>query len=288
MKITDVIIEADKDWGAIDRAESALVKLLTTGDGTGRQWTSFSADEVQQAKQLVRILGRRHKIWIKNWNATAGEIVDNMLRGVQTAQAASGQMPEFNSQASTTSAMAQQIAVQTAGQYHKTRSRTWATGTGQHYRDPSDFIQYSSQDQLDDAWDWVQQQGKKVHYYDNHKTLKTAVKIGKYIIEPASVTQGVFTDRSTVSYQLSVRSSNAIKQPLRKQADITDQQAAALIDIANTRSADNMAQINAMLSVLKGRGDIQKIIAASQKLDLRDKAKLDAVIASASDYKEDL
>jgi hypothetical protein len=38
----------------------------------------------------------------------------------------------------------------------------------------------------------------------------------------------------------------------------------------------------AMMTVLKGEEDLKRVIDSSQKIDPRDKAKLDAIIASAT------
>jgi len=78
-----------------------------------------------------------------------------------------------------------------------------------------------------------------------------------------------------------VRLAASINQGVRTKADITDQQAAALKDIAATKNANAMTGIQAIMSILQGEADIKRVIDNSRKIDPRDKAKLDAIIAAA-------
>jgi hypothetical protein len=197
------------------------------------------------------------------------------------AQIQSGTMPEFQGRANTAADMARQIAQQTRGRYDYNFPRTWTTGYGQRYRDPQDYIVYPDEQSYEDAWQWIQGKGQKVHYYDNFKHLNTAIKIGRYIVEPASFTRGAFSDTPETTHRMSVRLAASINQGVRTKADITDQQAAALKDIAATKNANAMTGIQAIMSILQGEADIKRVIDNSRKIDPRDKAKLDAIIAAA-------
>lgn len=281
MKISEIITEASKDWNERVRAERELRAMLK-----GRAWTSFSADEIKQAKKLVSIMGRRYQIYLDRWNTTAGIIFDKMVQGYREGQAGSGQMPEFTGRATTAKDMANQIAIQTGGRYEYKYPRTWTTGYGDRYKDPSDHIRYSDKNAYDDAWAWLESKGKKVYYHDNAKVLNTAIQIGRYIAEPASITRGPFSDNPQTEYLISIRTAKVINQAVRTQADLTDQQAAALKDIAATKNASSMNLIKSLLAVMQGQQDVKQVIAKSQKLDPRDKAKLDSIIAGAQNFKE--
>lgn len=288
MKIKDIITEASKDWNERGAAEREIQKMLYTADGKGRGWDSFTADEVKKAVKLSKITGRRTTMYIPGYQRglTVGSAVDQMVKGYREAQASSGQMPEFTGRASTTRDMTDQIAMQTSGRYLHRGGRTWTTGYGDRYKDPTDHIQYPTREAYDDAWAWLESKGKKVYYRDSFKTLQTAIQIGRYIAEPASVTRGAFRGDPQTDHLISVRTAKVINQAVRTQVDMTDQQAAALKDIADTENANAMAQIQAMLAILQGQDDVKKVIASSQKLDPRDKAKLDAIISGAQNFKD--
>jgi exonuclease VII large subunit len=69
-------------------------------------------------------------------------------------------------------------------------------------------------------------------------------------------------------------------------ADVTDQQAAALRDIAATKNKNSLELIKAMYDIFQGQQDVRRIIDNSKKIDPRDKAKLDSIIAGAGDFQE--
>jgi hypothetical protein len=77
-----------------------------------------------------------------------------------------------------------------------------------------------------------------------------------------------------------------LNQGTRSRVDISDQQAAALKDIADTKNANAMQMIQAMVNVLQGEDNIKQIIDNSKKITPQDKAKLDAIIAGAKNFKE--
>ena len=247
-----------------------------------RDFAGITPEDIKKMKQLVNVSGRGYEFWVSGTGyRNAGWMLDLAVQEYREAQARSGVMPEFTGRASTARDMAQQIAQQTRGRYDYNFPRTWTTGYGRRYRDPEDYVVYPDRESYEDAWQWIEQKGQKVHYYDSFRTLQTAVKIGRYVLEPASITRGAFSDQPETTHQISVRSAASLNQGVRTRADITDQQAAALHDIAATRSTNAMAGIRAIMDVLQGEEDLKRVIDSSKKIDPRDKAKLDAIIAAA-------
>lgn len=281
----DSLNEVSKDWREISSAKDKIGKIASSRKTSDQ----FTIDDINEVKRLIKITGRAPVIYGgKGYDrlGTAGGILDHMIHNYRLNQAKSGKMPQFTGSSTTARDMARQIAMQTNGDATQKYARVWTTGHGQKYKDPSDFIQYRTEEDYDSAWDWVQSKGKKVYYYDNFKHLNTAVKIGKYIIEPASVTRGVFSGNPETTHQLSVRTAAVINQAVRTQTDISDQQAMALKDIASTKNVNALEGLKLLINVLKGEEDIKSVINNSKKLDPRDKAKLDQIIAGAKDFKE--
>jgi hypothetical protein len=281
----DSLNEVSKDWRERSSAEDKIGKIASSRERSDQ----FTIDDINEVKRLIKITGRASVIYGgKEYNrlGTAGGILDHMIHNYRLNQAKSGAMPQFTGVAANARDMARQIAMQTNGDYNQKYARVWTTGYGQRYKDPSDFVEYKTEEDYDSAWDWVQSKGKKVYYYDNFKHLNTAIKIGRYIVEPASVTRGVFSGNPETTHQLSVRTAAVINQAVRRQADISDQQAMALKDIAATKNANALEGLKLLMSVLKGEEDIKSVIDNSKKLDPKDKAKLDAIIAGAKNFKE--
>ncbi len=286
MRARDFVNERSKDYHererAVDEFEDTLGKLDLA------EYQGLTPDIIRRMKQLVQIFGRGRTIYAGPRNdkfGSAGSVLDGLVNRYRKAEIKAGRMPEFAGRANTAHDMAQQIAQQTRGRYDYNMPRTWVTGAGQRYRDPQDYIVYPDEQSYEDAWEWIQSRGQKVHYRDNFGSLNTAIKIGRYVVEPASVTRGVFSKNPETTHRMSVRSAAAINQSVRSQVDITDQQAAALKDIAATKNSNAMAGIQAMMAVLQGEQDVKDIIDRSRKIDPRDKAKLDAIIAGAQNKK---
>jgi len=280
--------EVSKDYAERERAGSQIAKILDNNKGT--QWDDYTPDQLNQIQQLAKITGRRHGIWQSKklgGEMQVGRIIDLMSKYVQQKQRDSGQMPKFTGRAPTAKAMSQQIAVQTNGETTWRPGTTWTSGrTGIRHRDPQDHIVYKDKQSYDDAWQWIESKGKKVHYKNNFDDLRTAIQIGSYIVEPSSRTRSPFGAKPETEHSVSVRSVKAIGQPTRTKQDITDQQAAAIRDIANTRGENAMKMIQALIDVLDGEEDVKRVIDQSKKIDPKDKAKLDKIIAGAGDFKE--
>jgi len=182
--------------------------------------------------------------------------------------------------------MAKQIAQSTNGIYSRQYGRTHTDGYGRRSKDPNDYVRYQDKDSYDDAMNWLETKGKKIYYRNRDNQLRTAIQIGRFIVEPRIVTQGPFSDNPITTYSVSVRSAKAIGSGGRTIADITDQQAAALHDIAISREETAMQKLQAMMNVFKGEEDLKNIIDRSKKIRPDDKAKLDAIIAGAKNFKD--
>jgi hypothetical protein len=281
MRANEFLSEKSKDYSERYAALSEIEKIRF--DPKIKYWRQYTPEMLQRVIQLSKITGRAMRM---SNNNTVGGFIDRMKEEILIAQKKSGKLPEFTSRANTARDMAKQIAVYTNGEYDYNKGITWTTGYGQRYRDPSDYVIYSDKNSYVDAWQWVESRGKKVHYYDNFKHLNTAIQIGKYIIEPATTVRGAFSDNPITTYRISVRGSSAVNQGVRRQADITDQQASALKDIASTKNANAMEMIKALMNVFKGEEDVKQIIDNSKKITPQDKAKLDKIIAGAKNFKE--
>ena len=238
---------------------------------------------IKKIKKLVAITGRGQTI---SGFGSAGELLDKLTDMYRQSQIRSGQMPQFTGFATSARDMARQIANQTRGEYRYFNPQSWTHRSGQRYRDPADYVVYPDQQSYDDAVEWIENKGKKVRYRDHFGDLTDATQIGRYIIEPSSFTQGAFSDTPETTHRISVRLAKTINQGGREQVDITDQQAAALHDIAATRSANAMQSVQSIMAVLRGMSDVKRVIANSKKIHPQDKAKLDAIIANAGKFQE--
>jgi hypothetical protein len=280
------LTEVSSDREERSKAEKRISEIVGSRDS----WDEHTIEDINELKKLVNITGRAAVIRAGGgWGdsiGTAGGLLDNMIHYYRLNQAKSGVMPKFTGSATNAKDLANQIAIQTNGQYHQRYARTWTTNLGRRYKDPSDFVEYRTQDDYDTAWEWIESKGRKVYYYDHFKHLNTAVKIGKFIVEQATTVRNAFSDNPETTYAISVRTAAVINKAVRAQADITDQQAAALKDIASTKTQNALQGIKMLMRVLKDQEDIKSAIANSAKLDSRDKAKLDQIIAGAKDFRE--
>jgi hypothetical protein len=276
--------EVSKDYKEIDQAEREIEKIVS-----GKQrWAEFTPEEYAKVLALSKITGRRHKMsWRTKIEGTpVGTVLELMSRYIQRNQRDSGQMPEFSGRASTTSEMANQIAVQTNGTYKREMGRVWTDGLGRRNKDPSDFIEYDTEQDKASAMEWLESKGKKIHWKERNGSVQSGTQIGKYVIENADTTMGYFSDNPVTTYKLSVRLATTMNSGVRQRQDITDQQAASLKDIANTKNNNAMQMIRAVMDMVQGEQEIKKIIDQSKKINPADKTKLDKIIAGAGDFKD--
>jgi hypothetical protein len=278
------VAEGSKDVKDIWAADTQMLDILYNPDR--KQLTDYTPEEISQLQKLAKILGRARKFSTGRFRGTSiGQVLDRLVAQSRLQQRDSGQLPDFSGRATTTADMGQQIALHTNGNYYRSKGTTWTSGrTGQRTRDANDYIKYNDKKSLDDAWTWVQSKGKQVHYRDNFNHLQTAVQIGSFIVEPNTVTRNVFGGNPDTEHGLSVRSVKSLSQWSRKREDITDQQAAALQDIAQTKNINAMSGLKMLMSLFKGEQDIKQIIDSSKKIHPSDKAKLDQIIAGAKNF----
>jgi hypothetical protein len=278
------VAEGSKDLRAIWAADTEMLDILLNPDR--KQLTDYTPEEISQLQKLAKVLGRARKISSGKFRGTSiGQVLDRLIAQSRLQQRDSGQLPNFSGRATTTADMGQQIALQTNGNYYRSQGTTWTSGrTGQRNRDANDYIKYNDKNSYNDAWTWVQSKGKQVNYRDNFNHLNTAVQIGSFIVEPNITTSNAFGDNSNTQYNLSVRTTKSLSQPSRRREDITDQQAAALQDIAQTKNNNAMDKMKMLLAMFKGEQDIKQIIDRSKKIHPSDKAKLDQIIAGAKNF----
>jgi hypothetical protein len=285
MRSQEFIQEKSQDYGERYRALAEIEKIRN--DPAIKNWDQFTPEHYRRVVELSKITGRAMRMSSTSTvsSSTVGWFIDRMKEAILDKQRKTGKLPDFTGRANTARDMAKQLAVYTNGRYEARLARTWTTGYGQRSKDPSDFVVYTDEQSLNDALAWAESKGKKVHYREG-SSVRTAIQIGRYVIQPATSIRGVFSDNPETTYAVSVRSASALNQGTRSRVDISDQQAAALKDIADTKNANAMQMIQAMVNVLQGEQDIKQIIDRSQKITPQDKAKLDAIIAGAKNFKE--
>jgi hypothetical protein len=280
MKAHEFLPEASKDWNEIRIALNKINAIRTRPEI--KKWSDHTPEDLAQVTELAKITGRRLPLV---YGFSVGEFLDLLKTANLEKQIKSGKLPAFTGRASTVREIAETIALHTNGQYRRNPGRVWTDGYGQRSKDASDFIRYADKESYDDALEWVKSKGKPIHYKTG-SSLYTAIKIGKFMIEPSSITRSPYGDSPQTEYRLSVRSAASANQGTRAIADITDQQAASLRDIAQTKNANAMDMINAIHSMFKGEAEVKQIIDSSKKITPADKAKLDQIIASARNFKE--
>ena len=280
-----ILDEVSSNWEERIKAQERIADLVQSREN----WQDHPIDDINEMKKLVKIVGRATVIRDSdNYRklGTAGKLLDLMTHYYNQKQIQSGTLPQFDSAVASSQYFARQIAMHTNGTYNHRYARVWTTGHGQRYKDPSDYVEYNSKDDLDSAWQWIESKGKKVYYYDHFKHLNEAVKIGKFIVEPASYTTRPFSDSPETVHAVSVRTAAVINKSVRRQVDISDQQANALKDIAATKNKNALEGIKLIMSILQGEQDVKSVIDNSKKLDSNVKAKLDAIITGAANFKE--
>jgi len=284
--VEDQVDEVSKDFEERERAGREIAKIIDNSKGT--QWDDYTPEQLKQIQQLAKTTGRRYSIWSKKLGGEMkiGRIIDLMSKYIGMKQRDSGEMPEFTGRAATAKDMANQIALQTNGDPTWRHGTTWTSSRGHRSRDPQDHVAYKDKQSYNDAWQWIESRGKKVHYKTHHGDTRTAIQIGSYIVEPSSRTRAPLSGNAVTEYSVSVRSTKAIGQPTRTKQDISDQEAAAIRDIANTRNANALEALQALVNILDGEEDVKKIIDQSKKINPRDKAKLDKIISDAGKFKE--
>lgn len=241
-------------------------------------------DEMNRVVTIVKTIGRKYSPNRRSY--TAGQLLDFIKQDYRKQQFKSGQKPKLDLSGNTQD-IATQIALYTNGYYRYHRPIKWTSEkTGKQYSDPSTFIEYDDEQSYDDGWEYIKSLGKEINYRDSMNHLRNAIQVGKFIFEPASVIRGAFSNAPSSVHRISVMTTKALQNPLRQVQDITPQQASTLHDIANTKFQNSMEQLRAIMDIFQGQQNIKQIIDNSKKVTPQDKAKLDAIIAGAKNFKD--
>lgn len=292
MKIKDIITENKPKYSIRERdaaAEELASMYLAVDD-------ELTPELMKKAKKLAAVSGKNNIIYYNDpedkdnkYKFRVGDLLQRLYSRYLSQSKKSGKLPPFSASGLTTKSFAETISAHTNGEYDFIHSPAWVTGLGQRHRDPEDHIVYRTDEDLESAWEFLQSKGKKV-YFREGSILITAIKIGKFIVEKASVTKGVFTDSPSTTYMLSVRSASVINKAHRVQVEISDQEAHRLTDIAATKNKNSMKAIKMMLQWLQSKEDADaalKAITDSPKIDPKVKSILDDIVAGAKNFKED-
>jgi hypothetical protein len=284
MKAREFLPEASNIWEVKDYWKDVYPSVAKIEDivYSKKYYSEFTPEDLQKILELSKITGRREKL---TKGATVGQVIDDIKNALLEKSKKQGTLPEFTGRASTAYDLANQIAAHTNGEYLFSKGRTWTTGYGSRFVDPSDFVQYKDKASYDDAYEWVASKGKQIHYQQG-SSVRTAIQIGKFAVEQSIKEYGVFSSSPRVVYTLSVRSASSLAQGTRTKVDITDQQAASLKDIADTKNANSFELIKTILGTIKGEQEIKRIIDQSSKITPSDKAKLDKIILGAANFTE--
>ncbi|MFZ9611307.1 MAG: hypothetical protein ACO294_11455 [Methylococcales bacterium] len=236
---------------------------------------------LQQARQLAKALGK----FKPYGNRSSATLYNQIVIGLRAQLAKSGK-PTFPD-ATSPRWFAAQMASYYNGYHRQVGARRWTRSTGGSYSDPSNYVVFDSEAKRDQAWADLQQRGKRVYIKDSSTPApQTYVQMGKVLITPSTRTSNVFGSNPETAYALAVQSTSILRNSFRSKQDITDQQAAALQDIAATRTANTMDKINAILKMFRSEQEAKQAIAQSSKIDPRDRARLNAIIAGAANFKE--
>lgn len=281
------IINESGDYKELTQAYEQLSNLFArTYHKHNKGAKPFKKSELEtalaQATQLAKRLGK-FKPYGDGWPTQA--MYNRIVIGIraQLAQHGNQIFPDSKS----VRWFAEQLASYYGARVRQTSPMRWTRSTGGSYYDPANYVEFGSKQQRDQAWADLQSRGRRV-YIKDHPTEApdTYVQIGKVLITPHTRVRGAFSDEPETTYALSLQSTGILRNSMRSKQDITDQQAAALQDIAATRNANAMDKIKAILKIFKSQEEAKQAIAQSSKIDPTIKAKLDAIIAGAANFKE--
>jgi len=261
-----------------------------------KDWTKYTNDDVKRARELVKIAGRKARVILSNYPYSAGHLLDVMIRYFQKGQQKKGVTAAFDPKVSTLRAMADQIALHTNGEATAKYGRTFTAGP-YAFKDPSQYVEYKDKDAFDDAVEWIQQRSKPVYYREKaYSQLLTAYKIGKFLISDGSAIRNVFSKNPQHYYALAIQSASTLRNRYYDVQDIIDQEAARIKDIADTKNATALEKVKLLIQVLNKKDtdsaladdldQVEALVKKASTLNAADKAKIQAIISSAKDFKE--
>lgn len=288
MKSKEFITEVSNDW---DQRREAWRQLNILYSAVLDDETKFDSAQlpaaIQQAKKLVSTCGRAFKPY---QNFSAGYMFDRMVQQANKISHQAGTLA-LPTAAANISAFANQVATyfsSLGATYRHKTGTVWMCSNGTKHRDPENYVAFKNEEDRELAWDELSKKGKRLYIAGavTRNSPTEYLQFGKVLISRDSVTYGAFSSNPESHYGLAFQSAAIVKNDYYHVHDITDQQAAALQDIAATKNANAMAGIKAIMAVLKGEQDVKKVLDNSAKITPQDKAKLDAIIAGAANFKE--
>lgn len=250
--ISNIITNVRKKLSYTRHLELELVKIHKHQNKT-------TLEDVKQAKAIAKKLGKDYVITINGEAFTVDWYVNQIIQNSRRSQFLSTAGLKFDGKATSSRDLAEQIAIHTHGTYETKRGREITTETGQKIKDPIDFVVYSRYYDFEKANDWISSKGEKISYYNEYNVLTNGIKIGKYVIRDATLTLGLSGKCPKKIHSLSVSI-----RPCIKTSNLSDCLGNVCVDIA----------------------DIKRVIDQSKKLVLQDQAKLNAIVASAENFKE--
>ena len=302
MRANEFLNEKSKDWQEVSAAGRVLrdlylrmnAKYFTKQKPAPIPVTDAELPEVlKQAKQAIKISGRSDRVYVSSdgyQTSTSGYLYDQIMLAVQERLQAKGQQVAFPRTGNSIRGFTQTLAQYFKGlnaHYTTSFARKWTRSTGGSYSDPSNHLEFDSEENMDTAWEELVKHGKRVYVKDHPQTSPTEyVKIGPFLIRDGTTVRGAFGNNPETNHRLSITTTGILKNPINQVQDISDQQAASLRDIASTQTQNAMEKLKTLMNIFQGEDDMKRIIDNSKKIAPQDKAKLDAIIAGAQNFKE--
>lgn len=270
MKSSEFITEVAQDWNERREAYQQLEKIYI---GSEKLTGQPLLDAAKQAARLVKICGRSFGNRYTSSGLRAGSMFDFLINRSNEEAAESGTMSMPTSGASLRG-FAQKVATYFGGRYYFKHSLVWSRSTGGKYKEPENFVIFKSVKERDRALAELAQKGKRIYVKDSvYSAPLEHVKLGSTLISP----DGTQTPKLAFQSAAILKNNN-----IRTVHNITDQEAASLRDIADTKNANAIAGIKAFMAVFKSQEEMKQAIDNSKKITPQDKAKLDSIIALAN------
>lgn len=289
MKSSEFITEVSQDWSEKQAARKVIADIYEKMTDPKKKINPAHVPAfVAQAKAAIKISGRAFGSY--NYGGNSGYMFDWIMQKANEIAHASGQF-QLPTTGASISSFAKQVALffKSYGARYTTKfGRVWMCSNGTKHKDAENFIVFDKEEDRDAAWEELGKKGKRIYISDalSPKSPQEYLQFGKILVSCSSSAAGYFGNKPEWEYKLAFQSSAIAKNDYYCVNDITDQQAATLRDIAATRNDNALAGIKAIMAVLKGEEEVKKVIANSQKINPNDKAKLDAIIAGAANFKE--
>jgi len=246
--ISNIITTVRKNLSYTRYLELELIKIHKHQNKT-------TLEDVKQAKAIAKKLSKEYVITINGEQTTVEWYVNQIIQNSRRSQFPSTAGLQFNGKASSTRDLAEQIAIHTHGTYERRYGRDITLDSGQKIKDPVDFIVYTRYYDFEKANEWINHKSEKISYLNEYNIITNGFKIGKYLIRDATITLGSSGNFPKKVYGLSV----------------------------SPKPTQNSNKIKLKSNQLES---IKKVINQSKKLALKDQDKLNAIVASAENFRE--